>query len=370
MSANRSPSPAYEALGVQALSARLAALLAEGPGLRRRADPEHLHRMRVASRRLRAAARLFGPCWPRAWRPRWRRELRRLTRALGAARDLDVQLIWLGARLAGLPGDSPERPGLARLHLRLEQAREQGQRHVTRALTRFESRTAPELAAFLARRHGFGPVPAPTADACAAARAALAPLLAELLAHAPRLPEPAAAAEHHALRIAAKRLRYALEIFEPLDPAPLGAALHGARRLQSKLGDLHDCDVWIAFVPGFLEEERRRTLEYFGEPAPFAALRPGLLALAGEQARRRPVLHAECVALWNDLDAQGVWGRLAGAPADPDPARPDPDPTGTGPDPTCTAPARPDPDPTGTGPDPTTTTAAENAAESPDPPPS
>lgn len=362
MSAKRSPSPDYEALGVQALSARLAALLAEGPGLRRRADPEHLHRMRVASRRLRAAARLFAPCWPRAWRPRWRRELRRLTRALGAARDLDVQLIWLSARLAGLPGDSPERPGLARLRLRLEQARERGQRRVVRALTRFETRTAPALAAFLARRHGFGPVPAPTADARAAARAALAPLLAELLAHAPHLTDPAAAAEHHALRIAAKRLRYALEIFAPLDPEPLGAALRAARRLQSKLGDLHDCDVWIAFVPGFLEEERRRTLAYFGEPAPFAALRPGLLALAEDRARRRPVLHAECVALWNELDAQGVWGRLAGAPADPDPARPGPDPTGTDLDPTGM-----DPDPTGTDPDQTTTTAAETAAEPPDP---
>lgn len=342
MSAKRLRCPAYEALGVQALSARLAALLAEGPGLRRRADPEHLHRMRVASRRLRAAARLFGPRWPRAWRPRWRRELRRLTRALGAARDLDVQLIWLDERLAGLPEDASERPGLARLRLRLEQARERRQRRVVSALTRFETRTAPELAAFLARRHGFGPVPAPTPAARAAAREALAPLLAELLARAPRLPEPAAAAEHHALRIAAKRLRYALEIFEPLDPEPLGAALRAARRLQSKLGDLHDCDVWIAFVPGFLEEERRRTLDYFGEPAPFAALRPGLLALAEDQARRRPVLHAECVALWNELDAQGVWGRLAGAPADPDPTR--------------------------AGPDPTTTTAAETEAEPPDPP--
>lgn len=82
-------------------------LAAEADGVRTAADIEHIHRMRVASRRLRAALPLFAECFrPEEYR-RWRREIRGVTRALGAARDADVQIEFLRSYLETLPDDAP-----------------------------------------------------------------------------------------------------------------------------------------------------------------------------------------------------------------------------------------------------------------------
>ncbi len=306
-------------LGATALEASLGALLREAEGVRRGADPEPLHRMRVATRRLRAAAALFAPDWPRAWRPSWRRELRRLSRALGRARDLDVQISFLSSRLAE-PGLEPaHRPGLERLRLRLEQRRERRQRPVVDALDRFVDGTAGALHSFLAEAGGGAgtPAPAPTAATCAGARAAVAARLEALLAFADCVPSPDAGARQHEMRIAAKRLRYVLEILAPLDVEALRPALRAAKQLQELLGELHDCDVWAATLPGFLERERRRTLAYCGRIEPFVALKPGVIALGEERLRRRAELHAALVRLWDGQARDGVWARLAGAPHAP-----------------------------------------------------
>lgn len=62
--------------------------------------------------------------------------------------------------------------------------------------------------------------------------------------------EPSAATAQHELRIAAKRLRYALEIVETCFGPSAAAARHAARELQGALGDLHDCDVVLPRVAG------------------------------------------------------------------------------------------------------------------------
>jgi CHAD domain-containing protein len=283
-------------------------------------DPEPLHRMRVATRRLRAAAALFAPDWPRAWRPSWSRELRRLSRALGLARDLDVQIAFLSSRLAQPDLEPAQRPGLERLRLRLEQRRERRQRRVVGALDRFADRAAGAMRSFLAEAGETtstpapAPAPAPTAATYAGARAAVATRLETLLAVADCVPCPDDAARQHEMRIAAKRLRYVLEILAPLDAEALRPALRAAKRLQELLGELHDCDVWAATLPRFLERERLRTLAYCGRIEPFVPLKPGVIALGEERRRRRADLHAALVRLWDEQTRDGVWARLAGAP--------------------------------------------------------
>lgn len=59
----------------------------------------------------------------------------------------------------------------------------------------------------------------------------------------------------HRLRIMAKRLRYAIELFAACWPEQLEDAAGSVSRLQAELGDLHDCDEWIA---GFSRELRQR----------------------------------------------------------------------------------------------------------------
>jgi CHAD domain-containing protein len=82
---------------------------------------------------------------------------------------------------------------------------------------------------------------------------------------------PNASEAQHDMRIAAKRLRYVLEIFASC----LGDEAEGARRatkqLQSVLGDLHDCDLMltkveqIGSVTAVLRERRKRFFHEFVE---------------------------------------------------------------------------------------------------------
>jgi CHAD domain-containing protein len=89
----------------------------------------------------------------------------------------------------------------------------------------------------------------------------------------------------HDLRIAAKRLRYVLEIFAPCLGEEAEAARGGAKRLQSVLGDLHDCDLMLTKV------ERISSVE--------AVLR-----------QRRERLFHDFVELWQAEASKGTWAAL------------------------------------------------------------
>ncbi len=69
--------------------------------------------------------------------------------------------------------------------------------------------------------------------------------LDELLTLAPAALEPSAATAQHDMRIAAKRLRYVLEIAGPCFGPEAEAARDAAKRLQGVLGEIHDCDVML-----------------------------------------------------------------------------------------------------------------------------
>jgi CHAD domain-containing protein len=62
--------------------------------------------------------------------------------------------------------------------------------------------------------------------------------------------EPAAGEAQHDLRIAAKRLRYVLEVTGPCFGEEAEPARRAAKQLQSVLGDLHDCDVMLPRAEG------------------------------------------------------------------------------------------------------------------------
>ena len=86
-----SPGSTMGELAFAVLRRQLAVLRAKEPGTRLGEDPEELHDMRVATRRLRAALSLFDGVLPVRAQV-FREELGWLGRLLGAVRDLDVQL--------------------------------------------------------------------------------------------------------------------------------------------------------------------------------------------------------------------------------------------------------------------------------------
>src|SRR5512146_441797 len=87
------------------------------------ADTDPVHDARVASRRLRATIPLFEGCLPSKKVKKWLKRIKEVTRALGDARDTDVQLEWLEKYARKLPEKQYE-PGVNRLILRLSQKRE------------------------------------------------------------------------------------------------------------------------------------------------------------------------------------------------------------------------------------------------------
>jgi CHAD domain-containing protein len=104
---------------------------------------EHLHDMRVATRRLRAAMEMFEPCFPRK---RWRKALKRvkeLADALGQRRDRDVAIDFL----AGFAAQAPE-PDRAALEDLIEELRDE-QRQANDELAPF---VAPQRLEKLQRR--------------------------------------------------------------------------------------------------------------------------------------------------------------------------------------------------------------------------
>lgn len=305
----------YCILGAESLLKRLKALRREIDGVRHGEDIEHVHRMRVASRRLRAAFRLFQECLPQDRVKEWRMRIRRITRALGAARDADVQIDFLQAFLQQVDDSTSRcRPGIRRILLRLQQEREALQDRVERALNRLEgsgvlSEMEHHLQSRLARARLLN-LTMETPAVYTRAREALTERLTELLTFEPYVYQPQRIAELHEMRIAAKRLRYTLEIFAPIYGKRLDKPLKWMKEIQERLGCLHDCDVWLQFLDEFAHEERRRTLKYFGRSRPFSALKPGIQYLALDRQRARQQVYDEFVQFWKGVEEQNVWEKV------------------------------------------------------------
>ena len=103
------------------------------PGVRLGSDPEDLHQLRVATRRLRAFLRAGRPLLEPSWSEPLRDELQWLGRALGPARDRDVMVERLREDVAALDDDAE---ALADLLAELEAEHAEARRAVVGALER------------------------------------------------------------------------------------------------------------------------------------------------------------------------------------------------------------------------------------------
>ena len=284
-------------------------------------DIEYVHRMRVASRRLRTRLTIFAPWLSAKKSAAWQKQIRRITRALGEARDTDVQLHCVEAFRRQQP-DVPFRPGLDRLTLRLQQRRIRAQQRVVKVLQQVEHlHTLDDLAQTLRQlrvlRH-LQPVPSQSPELLALAGQAISTNLAEMLSYEPYVHQPEAVAELHAMRIATKHFRYAMEIFAALYPDELKKYLQTARNLQDLLGEIHDSDVWTLELAAFLEKERRRAQRYFGHTRGVHRLHAGIEALAENRRQFRAERYRKLVAAWDQTVRDALWQELQqslGAPA-------------------------------------------------------
>ena len=139
--------------------------------------------------------------------------------------------------------------------------------------------------------------------------------------------DPDARDELHDMRIAAKRLRYVLELSEPVLGAPARKGAKRAKRLQDLLGEIHDCDVHLPLVESHiarLRDEDAAAVAAAAAPnasdldpaaareAPHRRHYAGLEALAAYLRARRSVLYRRFVRDWARLEKSGFRASLNG----------------------------------------------------------
>jgi len=257
-------------------------------GVKAGADIEHIHRMRVASRRLRAILPLFKECFKQKEYRRWIRSVKAVTRALGTARDTDVQIAFLEDFARQHDQGSGSLPGIDGLIAPLRRKRRQEQETVLAAIHDLEQAGTLEGLRSAIRSHGKErAAPAHPRRLYMMAGDRISFLLDDLLAYEPRLLDPADSAGHHAMRIAAKKLRYTLEIYRPLYKDKLRTPIKTLKGIQETLGEIHDCDVWIGLLA-----------EHPAGPGPETA---GIAMLLDDRRECRGDLYADLVVRWIDL---------------------------------------------------------------------
>jgi CHAD domain-containing protein len=251
-------------------------------------DVRSVHQARVATRRLREALPVLRVSADRQAIGRVRRQVRRMTRALGPVRELDVALTHLD-ELAGQRIVSPG--AMARVRQTIARERLDRRRRMLAAIT-------PGKIEKLRRRLGLvGAEPKPPGTEATIAEAAhqvqrRAERLTLAMERAGSLYLPD---RLHAVRVAAKKLRYAMEVERELKRSRSTARITQLKRAQDLLGLMHDYEILIdrtrqlqADVAG---SDRRLSSEL---DALIRTLEDECRQLHGTYMRRRPSLVRLC----------------------------------------------------------------------------
>ena len=216
-------------------------------------DPEGVHKMRVASRRLRGALRDFAPCLGKRRISSSLKTIKEIAQALGRVRDYDVAIMAFERTAAKAPSEIAA--GIRRLADFRDVDRTDARVKLTAILT---SESLSELTTKFKTALEAPPpwtqaTQSPKPDISAAteityrevARSIILTRLEDLEKLSKTLYRPLKIVPLHEMRIAAKHLRYALELFEHCWGTPVAFFAKKVAGLQSSLGKLHDCDVWI-----------------------------------------------------------------------------------------------------------------------------
>lgn len=290
----------------------LEALKSNAQKILKRKNIEDIHDLRVASRRIRTVLNIFGDHLPAKKTKSWIKGIKKITKSYGNVRDLDVQINTLQNIYTSIT-DPKIRKGLRRVCLRLKQTREKRQSQ-TKNLTNtiLDSAIIVEMLAWAEAALEYNP----SEDACPSQELfqlgyqEIQSRLDALLFFEVFLFDPERVEELHQMRIAAKRLRYALEVFSDLYGGKTDFALDVARETQEYLGKIHDADVWIEFLPKFTQKEQERIYKFYGYNSPYMRIKPGIDFLMENRKEEREKLYQDFLNHWKDWKLKETWLNL------------------------------------------------------------
>ncbi|HXG85076.1 MAG TPA: CHAD domain-containing protein [Pyrinomonadaceae bacterium] len=261
-------------------------------------DIEGVHRMRVAIRRLRSALRDFTPLMAKRPPKRLRKELKQLADALGAVRDHDVALVALEALRTEAETETVKE-GVGRLLEERNRLRAAARLDLTEALAvsgvnDLQARFTASIGKVISRKKlkrtvSFGE----------AGRGVVAAGLRDLLTLGASLYEPFDIEELHEMRIAAKRLRYAVELFTACWGESVVPFAEEIAEMQGFLGEVHDCDVWIESMGSRLRGGQTNTSDY-----------QAATWLLSEFVKKRTKEYRSALKLWSEWQSNDFAGRM------------------------------------------------------------
>jgi CHAD domain-containing protein len=206
----------------------------------RAGSTQAVHEMRVAARHLEVLLRMFrgfGPSWAVGARPR----VRGLIKRLGAVRDCDVQLAYLGTALASLADE--ERQAFEPMRERLAAQRAGARAQLLHALD------SPAIRHWVQdwQRHLRDGTPGSTraqrVTTAEVARTLVRDAAQTLRKRARRIDKDSAPDDFHEVRIRAKRLRYTLDAFAGMYGDAAQSYAKALGKLQTVLGEYNDASV-------------------------------------------------------------------------------------------------------------------------------
>ncbi|HPG29191.1 MAG TPA: CHAD domain-containing protein [bacterium] len=317
-------------------------------------DTEYVHRMRVASRKMRTTLNVFSKLFLVSDIKRWSKKIKKLTESLGSARDLDIQINFLKTYVQKNK-NLKNKPFLSRLLLRLIFKRNKTQTKLKKILNNFENSSfiidmQKKINLFLLKKQINGSDNQNNAfletnfiksvneygkiiifqslnaiflksriinekvkinmekQAEKMQNEINKERQSELLSH---LKSPFSdSIKLHSLRKSLKSLRYELEIFNKCFGYQFDDFIKKIKIFQTALGDIHDCDEWFDRLPDFLKSERKKTIKYFGNSRSFNRIQTGAINLFDDRKKERIKLRKNLSNDWIESEKSGFWTDL------------------------------------------------------------
>lgn len=286
--------------GARVLSFYLDRMRSHEQGVRAGVDPEEVHDMRVATRRLRAGMRVFRAAFGRKPLAPFLEDVRWLAAGLGKVRDADVLLGWLTEYCPEAPR-SHKRP-LEQFIGYLIERRAQDHVELTGQLDseRFHG-FVRGFQDFLADRSGAPEEGDKSVGGTAPKR--IEREWRRVLSYQSQLHETTGPEIFHRIRIAAKQCRYTAEFFRECYRGKTSFLIEQLVAVQDALGIVHDVDMHIATVRDY-----EKSLRLTGSAAVRTrrALQRIVETRLGEQTQQREAF----LAIWKQLGGESFAGRM------------------------------------------------------------
>lgn len=248
------------------------------PKVLRGDNPNAIHDIRVASRRLQQILDLLYPATPPQKIRKLRRAIRRSRKVLSAVRNYDVLLVRAERTLSRRRISRKE--AWEAFQDYLKEQRERRFRKASRRLSKLQlptiyvrlrenlsSPSRPEVRFEPASVSGPAPHGDPNSALCDTIEKQLRETWALLVGAVRKAQQDRNAPALHAVRIAAKKTRYLIEVIHILKAPGSNQALSCLRRLQRHLGDWHDLEILeetmleMVANSGILQEQLERAMD-------------------------------------------------------------------------------------------------------------